>query len=693
MNKYLKIGLIVFGSLIALLVAAAIILVATVDPNEYKAEIAQAVKENTGRELVFEGDIGFSFFPWLGLEVGPVALGNRPGFSPDAMIRINRAEASIRIMPLFSGQVAIGVIALDGFTANLAVDKKGVNNWDDLTAAGKNADKAAAAPAPEAQPAADGSGQSIKDLSVLGIEITNASLVYDDAMAGKRISLANLDLVVGEVGDKRPFPFELAFDLAMDAPKINTRPRLAGTATYDINAATLDIAGLTLDALGMQITGLFFAKAKDGINYSGEIDLARTSPRALMKQLGMEPPATADPAVLEALDATVKFNGTADSASLESLRLKLDDTTVTGSGAVRNFAKPAIEFAVNVDDIDADRYMPPASGGEGDAAKAEPAAAGSAGTAGTPAEPDLSALRDLDLSGRITVGQAKAMNLRVAEILCQILTKNGVLTVKPFTVKLYEGTLDATSVLDARATQAIWREQATVSGVQAGPLLKDLTGKDQVLGTTVVKYDVTGAGLTPDAIKRTLSGTASFAFTDGAVNGINVAKMLRDAFNTIKGKPTSGDEPMRTDFAELLGSAVITNGHIVNEDLLMKSPLLRVTGKGWADLPRDSVDYLATVTVVGTLKGQDGASIEELSGLPLPIRAKGSLADPSISLDMKALAEALLKGTFKEGTKGIEDTLRKSILGGGKSSDSATGDTATEPERKKSPGDLLKKLF
>jgi AsmA protein len=169
--------------------------------------------------------------------------------------------------------------------------------------------------------------------------------------------------------------------------------------------------------------------------------------------------------------------------------------------------------------------------------------------------------------------------------------------------------------------------------------------------------------------------------------------MLRDAFNTLKGKPTSGDEPMRTDFAELLGSAQITNGHIVNEDLLMKSPLLRVTGKGWADLPKDSVDYLATVTVVGTLKGQDGASIEELSGLPLPIRAKGSLADPSISLDMKALAEALLKGTFKEGTKGVEDTLRKTILGGSKTGESSGKTEGTTEPEKKSPADLLKKLF
>lgn len=685
MNKPLKIGLIVAGSLLALFVAAAVILVLTVDPNQYKAEISEAVKEHTGRDLVFEGDIGFSFFPWLGLEVGPVALGNRPGFSPEAMIRINRAEASIRIMPLLSGEVAIGVVALDGFTANLAVNKDGVNNWDDLA---KPRDETAPTPAPAEQPAGDAGGQSIKDLSVLGVEITNASLVYDDAAAGKKTSLTNMDLVVGEIGDKRPFPFELAFDLAMDEPKIATRPKLTGTAVFDLAASTFDVTGLTLDALGMRLTGFAYVKAKDGLAYSGEIDLARTSPREIMKQLGMEPPVTADATALTALDASIKFNGSDNAAALESLRVGLDDTTITGTGSISNFARPAIEFAVNVDDIDADRYMPPAAQGERPAAQpaatAEPAPA---------TEPDLAALRDLDLKGRITVGKAKAANLRVSDIVCQILAKGGVLTIEPFSANLYDGNLSSATMLDARRDVAAWTARAAVADVQAGPLLKDMTGKDQVLGTAVVKYDLRGTGLTPEAIKRSLSGVASFAFTDGAINGVNVAKMLRDAFNTLKGKPTSGDEPMRTDFAELLGSAQITNGHIVNEDLLMKSPLLRVTGKGWADLPKDSVDYLATVTVVGTLKGQDGASIEELSGLPLPIRAKGSLADPSISLDMKALAEALLKGTFKEGTKGVEDTLRKTILGGSKTGESGgkTGGT-TEPE-KKSPADLLKKLF
>jgi len=675
MNKTVKISLNIVGALIAFFIAAAALLIATVDPNEYKSEIAQAVKKNTGRELVFEGDIGFNFFPWLGLKVGPVALGNAPGFSPKEMVRINKAEANIKILPLLTGNVAIGVVVLDGLNLNLVVNKQGVSNWDDLTKDEKNAKPQVDQPADKAK----SSSSKLESLAVEGVEITNANVIYDDRKAGSKSSLTNLNLIIGEVGDKLPTPMELTFDLKLDNPKVETRPKLTGIATFDKNAGTFRITELILTALNMSISGDFFAKSTpDALNYSGELKLAEMSIKELMSQLSMESPVTTDPNVLTKTSALIKINGTANSAALENLTIKLDDTTVTGTGSIKNFNKPAITVAVNIDDIDADRYMPPAQ--EGDK-KTAPVAQSEAGA---PAEePDLSGLKELDLNAKLTIGKVKAMNLRVTDILCDLVAKNGIVTIKPLSAKLYEGSLTAHSVLNATGKLATWKETADLKGVQAGPLLKDLTGKDHLLGTTVAKYNLSGSGLTPENIKKSITGTASFAFTDGAVNGVNIAKMLRDGFNTIKGKPSSADEPAKTDFAELLGSAVLKKGHITNNDLLMKSPLLRVTGKGWANLPKNNVDYLATVTVVGTLKGQDGASMEELSGLPLPIKVKGALDAPSISLDAKAMAEALLKGKFKEGTKKLEDKLKKDILGGDKS---GTTD-------KKKPGNILKGLF
>lgn len=689
MNKAIKITLIVAGTFLALFILAAVILVATVDPNEYKGEIAQAVKDNTGRELVFEGDIGFNFFPWLGLNVGPMALGNAPGFSPAEMVRINKAEASIQIMPLLTGEIAIGMVVLDGLTVNLAKNKQGVTNWDDLTKSGQAKGKQPAAPKDTQQ---SGEGGGLEALSVEGVEITNANIVYDDMQAGKKTSVSNLNLIVGEIGSGSRFPFELAFDLKLDDPKIETRPVLAGYATFDQDAGTFDIDELKLNALNLELTGRLFAKFKDTVNYSGELALAEMSVKTLMNEIGMEPLITADPKALESVSANLSLNGTDNSVLLDKMTIKLDDTTITADGSVKNFDKPAIRFAVNVDDIDADRYMPPKAEASDKQADPEPAPAASEGPA---QEPDLSALKELDLIAKLTVGKAKAMNLRVSDILCEVVAQNGVVTIKPFSAKLYEGILNVTSVLNANTKLATWKDTGEIKGVQAGPLLKDLTGKAHLEGAGVVKYNLNGSGLTPDNIKRSISGTASFAFTDGAINGVNVAKMIRDGWNKLKGKPAGPDEPQKTDFAELLGSATLDKGHIVNKDLLMKSPLLRLVGEGWANLPGNNVDYLATVTVVGTLKGQEGESMEDLKGVPLPVRIKGDLDQPDISLDLAAMGKALFGDSIKKGTKKLEDTLKKSILGGGSESDT-TGETksgTTDTKKDSKPSNPLKGLF
>lgn len=684
MNKTLKIGLIIIGALAALFITACVVLVLVVNPNDYKDRIAKAVKDQTGRELKFEGDISFNFFPWLGLKVGPMALGNAPGFAPDEMVRIKRAEASIRIMPLLSGDVAVGTVVLDGLTLNLAKNKQGVSNWDDLTKGGDSGSTEAETDTDSDSESPAKSGRA-GSLSVEGVEITNADIVYDDMQAGAKTSINDLSLVIGEIGDKVRFPFELKFHLKLDNPKVDTRPVLTGFAKFDQEAGSVEVDDMKLSLLNLEFTGLLFAKSKnDDTSFSAEIKLAQASVRELMKQLGMTPPETSDPKVLEDLTADLKVNGSDTEATLESLTLKLDQTLVTAEGAVKNFKKPAVTLNVNVDDIDADRYLPPKS-----ESKAPQAQAKSESTQAAPAqEPDLSAVGNLDVKARLTVGRLKVVNLTITDILADVTTRNGLVAADPVSLKLYDGEYTARGTLDANKPVASWTEAGQLKNVQAGPLLKDLTGKEHLTGTTNARYDLTGAGLTPDNIKKSVSGTASFAFTDGAINGVNVAKMLRDGWNRLKGKPVSGDEPAKTDFAELLGSATLTNGHIVNKDLLMKSPLLRVNGQGWADLPKNTTDYTATVTVVGTLEGQDGQSVEDLKGLPLPIDVKGSLNDPSISLDLKAMGEALFKGTFKQGAKNIEETLKKDLLGGAKPSGSTGGSKTTDK-----PENPLRKLF
>src|SRR5690242_8237191 len=103
MKKLLKISAWTIGGLLVLLIAAAIILTLTFDPNKYKQDITAAVKNATGRDLKIDGNLRLSFFPWLGIETGSLSFSDAPGFGAQPMARVDSAAIKVAVMPLLRG--------------------------------------------------------------------------------------------------------------------------------------------------------------------------------------------------------------------------------------------------------------------------------------------------------------------------------------------------------------------------------------------------------------------------------------------------------------------------------------------------------------------------------------------------------------------------------------------------------------
>src|SRR3569623_1837752 len=95
MKKAVKTSVWIVGGLLALLAAAALFIVLTFDPNKYKAEIAAAVSQATGRELTISGDIRLPLFPWLGVELGAKELSNAPVLAGFTLGGINLRDATL----------------------------------------------------------------------------------------------------------------------------------------------------------------------------------------------------------------------------------------------------------------------------------------------------------------------------------------------------------------------------------------------------------------------------------------------------------------------------------------------------------------------------------------------------------------------------------------------------------------------
>ena len=132
MNRFLKWLLALAGVVVILLIIVAFVLPKVIDPNNYKDEIRTVVYEKTGRELTIGGEIGWSVFPSLGLDLSDLSLSNREGFGDRPELSVDETRVSVKLIPIFSKKIEVGQVSLTGVSAYLRQNTDGQNNWDDL---------------------------------------------------------------------------------------------------------------------------------------------------------------------------------------------------------------------------------------------------------------------------------------------------------------------------------------------------------------------------------------------------------------------------------------------------------------------------------------------------------------------------------------------------------------------------------
>jgi AsmA protein len=347
------------------------------------------------------------------------------------------------------------------------------------------------------------------------------------------------------------------------------------------------------------------------------------------------------------------------------LNAKFDESTIQAKLGLAKFTPPAYTFDINVDRLNLDRYTKqqekkpvstPTEEGKAPAPKpSAPAPTAQKKEEDTPV--DLSFLKGLNASGRLQVGALEASGLKLANLKAEVHAANGKLDIAPHSANLYDGSMSGALSAQADGRVAV---KETMNGVNVGPLLRDVAQKDLLEGKGTVTLDVNAAGKSVNAMKKALAGTAHVALKDGAVKGINLAEVFRRAKTALGSSEQKAQarEAQQTDFSEMTASFTIKNGVAHNEDLDMKAPLFRVSGKGDIDIGNSTIDYVTNATVVATTKGQGGADLAQLSGLTVPVHLVGPFDALKYQVDYAAAAMQFARSKAGDRLKGaLEERL------------------------------------
>jgi AsmA protein len=274
MSKILRIFITFIGAIILLGLVSLIGLVVFVNPNELKPQITQAVMKFTGRQLQLGGDIQWSIFPWLGLQLHDVKLTNNPDFNNNPFAQIKKLDIQVRLLPLLHKQLEIGRLQVNGLTLYLVKNAKGQVNWEGPLTASKTPSNAQN----------NNISNSLKPLGfiVTGLGIRDGHIIYTDQQKNKHFEIRELQLKSTNLAINKSSPFDIQFNLTSNLPNINAAVKLRSNILLSADKNHIEFNHLNLNTF---LKGPNYPKGELPFSLKGNIDINLSEQAILAEQL------------------------------------------------------------------------------------------------------------------------------------------------------------------------------------------------------------------------------------------------------------------------------------------------------------------------------------------------------------------------------------------------------------------------
>jgi AsmA protein len=419
---------------------------------------------------------------------------------------------------------------------------------------------------------------------------------------------------------------------------------LAASFALDSAADTLTVQPLRAEAFGLRMSGNVAASnVSTAATWTGSGAIAQFSPQELLQRFGLPPQQTSDPRAFTRASVDTRFTITKDGAQLDALKLALDETTIEGDFSLHGFETPAYRFTLNVDAVDADRYLPP---------KARDAEAGEA-TAG---DIELPQNNTMNLDGTMNVASLKLAGMQFNDVGGRIVIGGGDLTVENARTNLYGGTFVGNFRVHAAGDDPGLALDGRASGIQLEPLIAALTGGEpNFSGTGSFDLNLAGKGRTVIQNVETAGGNVSFDMANGAIKGFNLGRTLCAAYNVTQRAPAPPEQPAVTAYEGIKGSAVVSNGTATSNDLLARTSFMDINGNGTLGLVEQRLDYELDAKLTGSIGIPNCETLDSFIGGEVPFTISGTVTEPVIRPDFSKLVRQQLRDAVQDR---IQDRLR-----------------------------------
>ncbi len=652
-----------------------------------RERLVQDIKARTGRDFVVSGSTSLTLFPRLAVSFANVSLSAPPGMGGEPTLKAQALEAEVGILSLLSQNAAIRRLVLSRPVIELRDDAEGRRSWDFAAAEVGRVRLAQATSGPSQAPygrRAPGGAQlaaALEKLFPTSIRVIDGTVRYIDERAGVRHECGSLELelVANDIGG----PLEAKGDFAWRGEKmtfVGALSTIRAVLEEQKGRLTFKLAGRPIEASYDGALDVASGLALDGL-----VGVKASSARDLASWLGGRMDAgQPDPGALSLSSSLASTDGR---VSLSRLTASLGNTSLDGALTIETRGvRPHLRGNLHLSELDLGRILirpgPPGAAapaarpqadpiddilGRTDAPAKGPQVRGFTKRAGggldwSDERIDFAPLGYADADLALSVDRLVHKDLKTGPSRLSLKLEGKIANITLEEMQLYGGRGRGQLRLDGRGEVPVTGANLTLDGVSALPLLKDALGFDWLEGRSTIALALAGQGVSERQMIETLNGKVDMATVNGAINGIDVGKLLR---NIERGRfgDLGASAGEKTAFSEFAGTYTIANGVAQNQDLRLVSDSLRATGSGSVNLAARSLDYTVTPKIQARASGE--RVVINLGSLEIPVRIEGPWDKPNFSVKgQEQILEAVKEIGKNIKSKDVEEAL-KGLFGSG----------------------------
>ncbi|MDY0213540.1 MAG: AsmA family protein [Desulfuromonadaceae bacterium] len=262
----------------------------------------------------------------------------------------------------------------------------------------------------------------------------------------------------------------------------------------------------------------------------------------------------------------------------------------------------------------------------------------------------------LDLAGSVTIGEALYQGLSITNFAMQYRLRGNVLEVENVSGSVAEGSFTQQAQVDLRRRGLKYNGKTHVEGVQIAPLITALAPESAgtVFGALNLDLEFNGTGTLIENVKKNLIATGTLNVLQARISGARLTEELANFLNL---------EQLHDINFHTIAAQVNVRDAVAHIESTFSGTNMRARPKGTVALdgsldlglnarlaPRLAQELDRKGHIAGFLTDDEGWAL-------LPVKVKGTAAQPRISLDQSALKQQATQKAVENLTQRLLDKI------------------------------------